>query len=479
MGMINIDMSDIEYTSILSRLDYVLASLNHVVCTRDVIKKLPKADIHVHLPGTISPATAWELGVRNGLLRWKDSCWRAPRLSSNNPHTTYAEIFKDFGRFCYDPDPDLSLLEYNIEHRNFISFDQIMATVQGHRHPPGGIQTKQDLLFVLRKYLQQCLTDNIIYTEVQQNIRIAYAIYPFLSQKEARIRLYSLFAMARDLFASKGIVLRFINCFNKTNSSRVLKSTQERSQEAAVWLEEANQIFPDLFVGLQSAGAENCVESKPSLLHVGYQYAYERGFGCEAHAGEGIGFGYLYDTLNTLPLQRVAHGFQAIENQNTIDLLRDKEITLVMAPVINLALGATLHQYDAYGTQSKKIFIQKLDDHPFFTLYRHHCIKTTLSSDNPKMGGASLQDTMFLLAGLSSSSYQNVLPVFDHPLSFRELVEMTLQAIISSFLPVKIKTELLNKVLMYALEVSESNKTPSLYNVAAQLLDSYKLEKNQ
>ncbi len=56
-------------------------------------------------------------------------------------------------------------------------------------------------------------------------------------------------------------------------------------------------------------------------------------------------FLYLSQTLQSLPVQRIAHGFQAIEQLQTLNQIQEKKVTLVMATATNLILGASLHQY--------------------------------------------------------------------------------------------------------------------------------------
>lgn len=442
-------MVDKKFFFIIQQLSLLTSELSDdTPCTDQFIKGLPKADIHVHLPGTISPETAWNLGVRNGLIKWENNQWISPAFSNGNPHKNYAEIFRNFESIRYERDPNVSLLKYAIITRDFASFDRIMATVQGHRHPPGGIQNENDLWLVLQNYLKQCIQDNIIYTEVQQNIRIAYVIYPSLKPLEARLRLYDLFSRASQLFLSQGITLRFLNCFNKTGSSNLQQSTQQRSEEAASWLDEAASFFPNLFVGLQSAGAESCPEAAPTKLTSGYHHAYENGFGCEAHAGEGTGFLYLNQTIQALPIQRIAHGFQAIEHVPTIHAIQEKNITLVMAPAINLVLGASLHQYSGLEKISKTM-INNLDEHPFFALFRDHKLSVTLSSDNPQMGGTSVQNTMLLLSGFSADEDSHLTHVTSSPLTFKEIIQLNVEAIVSSFVDVDTKIMLLNSIHEY------------------------------
>ncbi|WP_100933950.1 hypothetical protein [Candidatus Chlamydia corallus] len=379
----------ININKILNDIFVLLPRLNTISCTEAIIKSLPKADIHVHLPGTITPQLAWILGLKNRFLKWSHNFWTDDRLlSPKNPHKKYSNIFRNFQDIRHEKEPNLSLLEFNIIDYDFNSFDRVMATVQGHRFPPGGIQNEEDLLLILNNYLQQCLNDNIIYTEVQQNIRLAHVLYSSLSEKQARMNFYKVLFSASQMFYKHGITLRFLNCFNKTFSPKI--NSKEPAQEAVEWLKEVHSEFPGLFVGIQSAGAESSPGACPKLLASGYKNAYESGFGCEAHAGEGIGFRYLQNTINALPLHRIAHGFQAIENPDTIEDIRDRKLTLVMAPIINLILGATVHRYEN-NIKINKRRITTLHEHPFFDLFRKHGLKIALSSDNPQMGGISLK----------------------------------------------------------------------------------------
>jgi len=453
----------VRFSKLLLEIKEALFQIQGLPCTETLIRNLPKADIHVHLPGTISPQTAWHLGERHGFLSWKHSCWGDSRLlSPHNPHKKYSEIFVNFEELRYDSHPDLRLLHYHIVPQDFSSFDRIMATVQGHRFPPGGIQTEEDISLILQAYLHHCLEDNIFYTEVQQNIRLAHTIYPHLPPRKARERFYQLLAHFQQLFSQYDIILHFLNCFNKTQVSGLSTTSQERAIEAALWLKETQESFPGLFVGLQSAGLESCPGASPSLLSQGYYLAYEHGFGCEAHAGEGIGFQYLHDTLHELPVQRIAHGFQAIENLSTIQAIKESQITLVMSPVINLILGARIYHYHN-NQKVGKTLIHHLDAHPIFHLLRDYGLNIALSSDNPHMGGVSLCTAMLLLAGIQpvniNTLYQlSIQAAQVSPLQLHELITLMIHAITSAYASEDIKLQFLTRLKEFISELIVSSK---------------------
>lgn len=382
------------------QLQRMIHDLDGLPLNEAMIRALPKIDLHVHLPGTIAPATAWELGRRNGFIdlhpgpsgapvRWSHG---SKQLSIHDAHEHYTDIFADL-----PPDHRMPLLEdlrYAIDYQSFKSFDRIMATVQGHRHPPGGIQTPEDFRLVLRAYRNDCLRQHITYTEVQQNIRIASFLFPEDESPAARRKLYALLQEAIQDYASVGIHLRFLHCFNKTQAAGVSTTARERALEAAQWLEEARDCAPDVFVGLQAAGHEKDPTGWPEHLADGYHRAHASGFGCEAHGGEGIGVTHMMEVARRLPVTRIAHGFQVVEDPKAIEEIRERNITLLVSPVMNLMLGAYLH----YPDHRQEITF--LDQHPFFDMLRHHRLNVSLCSDNPRMGALPIQELMMVLAGL-------------------------------------------------------------------------------
>lgn len=431
--------------------------LTELPLTVDLIKVLPKLDLHVHLPGTISPLTAWTLGIRNRLISLENGTWvdGPVKLPDVDPHTHYSHIFENSADITLNSHNIPESLSYNIAPNNFKSFDRIMATVQGHRHPPGGIQTEDDLRLVLRAYLADCIAQNIFYTEVQQNIRIAYHLYPDNTAQQARFKLYALLQESVEEFKNSGVHLRFLHCFNKTQMSGVNQSSRERALESAEWLHESKEVAPGLFVGLEAAGHEKDQHGWPVHLKDGYELAASLGFGCEAHGGEGIGVEHMMDVARTLPVTRIAHGFQVIECEDAIAELQERGITLVMSPIINLSLGACVHRNPetgqplSAGKGGKQVYFNKLSDHPFFTLLRQYKLPITLCSDNPQMAGIPIQDLMMILGGIKAGSCER-LPVewqrCLEPLTTLELVKCLVNGIQVAFCEESLKQAYLNKL---------------------------------
>lgn len=431
-----------------------LEKLNQITLTAKLIKLLPKIDLHVHLPGTISPETAWKLGLRNRLITVEDGKWyNGPAsLSINDPHEHYSDIFQIPETIIFDKENVPKGLRYNIAPRNFKSFDAVMATVQGHRYPPGGIQNEDDLRLVLRSYLQDCLAQNIFYTEVQQNIRIAYHIYPEVNEEMARYKLYSFLEQEVKAFAASGVHLKFLHCFNKTQAAGLPHSTDIRSLEASAWLRESQEFAPGVFVGLESAGHEKDESGWPIHLKAGYEAAASMGFGCEAHGGEGIGVEHLLDVVRTLPVTRIAHGFQIIESEQAIEEIKAKKITLLMSPIINISLGACIHHCSKTGKAlshkygGEKQYVENLEQHPIFTLLRDHKMELGLCSDNPEISGVPIEDLFMMLAGIKIDNTPSDWLKCANPLKTGELVACLINSAKAAFCDESIKQSYLSKL---------------------------------
>ena len=418
--------------------------------TNEMLIDIPVTDIHVHLPGIISPAVAWELGVRNGFITitigQNQKVWHnGPKsLSINNPHEHYSDIFQNANddKILFDNNYKPIDLAYHIEHRSFKDFDRVMATVQGHRFPPGGIQNEDDIRLIFDSYLKEAIENKIFYTELQQNIKIAHNIYYNKKPKEARKCFFLLLNSIRQNFEAHGVHIRFLNCFNKTKAAQSNLSTHERALEAVDWLIEAQEVAHGLFVGIESAGHEKDPAGWPIHLKAGYEKAKALGFGCEAHGGEGIGSEHLSDIIDTLELSRIAHGFQMIEDLEVISKIKKKGITVCISPIINLMLGACIHLKDNIPTKKSDggiaEYIEHIHLHPIFKLLREHHCKIALCSDNPHLGGVGIKSVIKILTGLSEA-YK--FPDEILPLTAEEVVEMSINSINAAFCHDVIKSQ--------------------------------------
>jgi adenosine deaminase len=91
------------------------------------------------------------------------------------------------------------------------------------------------------------------------------------------------------------------------------------------------------------------------------------------HAGEGAGADHVRRTVELLGPDRVCHGVRALDDDDVVDLLRERDVCLDMAPTSNVLLGV----------------VPELASHPLPVLARRG-VPVTLNTDIPLFTGADL-----------------------------------------------------------------------------------------
>ncbi len=440
--------------------------------TEAMIDSFPAVDPHLHVPGTISPQTAWDLGLRNKLMhvaRDTEGKWQlvdGPNaIGKSDPVGQYSKLFTSKGghALTFDTKGNPLDLDYNYfcvpeQQDKFSGFDAIQGTTQGHRHRPGGIQNESDYRFVMARFLQSCLKQNIRYVEPSQNITIAQVLYPDLPAASARKQFFHLAKAIVAEFAEHGVTLRFTHCANKTGAANVPGSLKQRANDWVDWLSEAVAEVPGIFVGMTTAGHEG-MEIKsggPEAMAEAYHRLHPLGLLGEGHYGEGAGVEHLDTALECLSLDRLAHAVQMIESPAVIAKIRARDIPVIMMPFINLSLGTTVHLKDGIpnskylpGGKTRdpdvvKTYLKTYEEHPFFSLLRDHDLPIALASDDPQQGGIDYKDQVKLLAGIT----YDFAPGFT-PLTAEELAICNLNAVHAAFCEPAVKTALIGHIAQW------------------------------
>lgn len=253
------------------------------------VRSVPKAEIHVHIEGTITPALARDLARRNGI-----------ELPSNILDLENRYHWPDFNAFLK-------------------GYDLIASC----------IRSGEDYEDIVYDYLKRCAAEGVIYVEF------------FGSPDHAELSgiLYTdmLAGMIRAIDRAEAefaIVCRIImTCVRHLGPERAVKA-------AAVTVDEAH----DYVVGFGMGGDENSYH--PRDFTPAFDIAHQAGLACTSHAGEVAGPQSVIDTLDHLPVTRIGHGVRAIEDDHVIRRIIDEDITLECCPGSNIAL----HIYDSLNS---------------------------------------------------------------------------------------------------------------------------------
>lgn len=249
------------------------------------IKAMPKVELHVHIEGSVRPATLLKLAEKNKI--------ELPAKTLDEVRDWYQ--FKDFPHF--------------IEIYILIS---------------RCIQTVEDIEFVVREFLQGQAEQNIRYTE---GTWTAFTHYQdkgisFDDQMAAlnRARKWANETLNVDM----GIVL---------DISRGA-TTHDESMLIAEWAVSAkNNPVVAFGVGGMEPGYP------PELFTDAFAYAKKHDLPSVPHAGETVGAESIWGAIRALDADRLYHGVRAIEDPELMDYLREKQIPLDICPTSNVCLG--------------------------------------------------------------------------------------------------------------------------------------------
>ena len=245
------------------------------------IQGLPKAELHLHIEGTLEPEMMFELAQRNQV---------------DLPYGSVSEV------------------------KDAYSFDDLKSFLDIYYQGSEVLQKEQDFYDLTWAYLQKAANQNVRHTEIffdpqthtQRGIAFE-TVYEGISQA------------LRDGKDKLDISSQLILCFLRDLSA----------EQAFKALEQALPYKENLIaVGLDSAEQGN----PPSKFKEVFDRARAEGFLTVAHAGEEGPPEYIWEAINLLDISRIDHGVRSVEDPKLIDYLADKQIPLTVCPLSNVEL---------------------------------------------------------------------------------------------------------------------------------------------
>ncbi len=247
----------------------------------DLLRAMPKAELHMHIEGSLEPELIFALAKRNDVrLRYK---------SVEELRAAYA--FTDL--------------------QSFLDIYYAGASV---------LQQPQDFYDMAWAYFQRAKTDNVVHAEIFFDPQTHTA-----RQVSMRTVITGLHRACVDAQAQLGISSSLILCF--------LRHLSE--EEAFDTLEEAWP-FKDMFVGVGLDSSER--GHPPEKFERVFKRAAQLGFKLVAHAGEEGPPAYIWSALDVLKVQRIDHGVQAIHDEALMARLAKERIPLTVCPLSNQKL---------------------------------------------------------------------------------------------------------------------------------------------
>ena len=247
----------------------------------DLIRALPKAELHVHIEGTFEPELMFAIAKRNQVAI---------------PYQTIEEVKQ----------------AYNFHNlQSFLDIYYAGANVLIH---------EQDFYDLAWAYFEKCQQDNVVHTEMffdpqTHTVRgIAFEIV-----------LNGLVRACDDAKTKLGISSELIMCF-----------LRHLSEEDAIETLQQALPFKDKIIGVGLDSSE--VGHPPEKFERVFAQAREAGFLIVAHAGEEGPAEYVWQALDLLKVNRIDHGVRSEEDPVLMQRLAKERMPLTVCPLSNLKL---------------------------------------------------------------------------------------------------------------------------------------------
>lgn len=247
----------------------------------EFIQQIPKAELHIHIEGSLEPEFMLNLAERNQIKL---------------PFASVEEIRQ----------------AYQFNHlQSFLDLYYLGSRV---------LLTEQDFYDLTWAYLEKVACQNVRHTEIffdpQTHTQRGIPFEVVLSGIDQALQ-----AGQKKLGISSRLMLCFLRHLSPESAMEILKQAiPYRDQIIAVGLDSSEKGYP------------------PSLFKTVFEVARNLGFLTVAHAGEEGPPEYIWQAINVLKVSRIDHGVRCIEDQKLVEYLKEKQIPLTVCPLSNVKL---------------------------------------------------------------------------------------------------------------------------------------------
>ena len=246
-----------------------------------LIKAIPKAELHLHIEGTLEPELMLLLAERNGI-----------RI----PYNSVEEI------------------------RRAYEFTDLQSFLDIYYAGAAVLQTRQDFYDLTYAYLERAAADNVRHVEI---------FFDPQTHTDRGISFNVVLDGISDALkageAQLGITFRLIMCFLRHLSAAEAMATLDAALPHKARFHA---------VGLDSSE----VGHPPSKFTRVFDRAREAGLLTVAHAGEEGPPEYIRDALDLLKVRRIDHGIRCLEDPALVERLVNEQIPLTVCPLSNVKL---------------------------------------------------------------------------------------------------------------------------------------------
>ena len=314
----------------------------------DFINQTPKAELHLHIEGSLDPELMFKLSKRNKI---------------EIPFKSVEEIQSAY---------------------NFTNLDSFLKI---YYEGSNVLINEEDFFDLAWDYILKCKKDNIVHTEIffdpQSHLPRGIKFDTIINGIDKALK-----KAEKDYGITSKIIMCFLRHLDEDQCFDVLK-------------EACNYKDKIIGIGLDSSEKGN----PPSKFKRLFEQAIKEEFLTVAHAGEEGPPEYIWDSLNLLKIKRVDHGVQCLNDEKLVEKLVKDQIPLTVCPLSNVKLCV----FDKLENHNLKKMLDKglrvmvnSDDPAYFGGYLNKNLIETSKALNLK-----IEDVKKLIENSFKSSFLN------------------------------------------------------------------------
>ena len=251
------------------------------IANAEFIKALPKAELHLHIEGSLEPELMLSLAEKNGITL---------------PYATLADIEAAY------------------------HFDDLQSFLDLYYLGAGVLIDEQDFYDLMWRYMLRCKAENIVHTEMMfdpqthtdRGVSFATVLNGFCRAMDD----------AKEQWGqSSYLIMCFLRHLSEEDAIKTLQLA----------LPFKNRIKA---VGLDSSE----VGHPPEKFQRVFKMAADAGFLRVAHAGEEGPAQYIHDAIALLDVQRIDHGVRCVDDEVLVARLAASRMPLTVCPLSNVRL---------------------------------------------------------------------------------------------------------------------------------------------
>jgi adenine deaminase len=247
----------------------------------DYLIGLPKAELHLHIEGTLEPELAFRLAKKHGVAL---------------PYATVEEL------------------------RQAYQFENLQSFLDVYHAGADVLRDESDFYELTRAYLQKVQSQGVVHVEIFFDAQTHTARgVAFTAVIDGILR--ALRGAEREFRITFRLILCFLRDSSAADAMRALEEALPYKDSIAA-------------VGLDSAESGH----PPSKFAAVFERARREGLHAVAHAGEEGPPSYIYEALDILRVKRIDHGVRCEEDPELVKRLVQERMPLTVCPLSNVKL---------------------------------------------------------------------------------------------------------------------------------------------